>query len=181
MALPLGCLKASALWGMCFAYMWRRVHWRVRWGLVWVSGMEVGIVGVVMGIVSLRVVVSTLAVALAVVVMAVVLVRVGRGLQVLVRVWVHVMVGALLLPRWHHLHHVAHGVHVAVGDGTRVVWKCSLQPLSRQNGHRTQCFTSFSANILKRKVCTCSHLSVCWLSAVTEQVHVLTRRWWTAP
>ncbi|TNN78417.1 hypothetical protein EYF80_011401 [Liparis tanakae] len=47
--------------------------------------MEVGIVGVVMGVVSLRVVVSALAVALAVVVVTVVLVRVGRGLQVLVR------------------------------------------------------------------------------------------------
>lgn len=60
-------------------------------------GMEVGIVGVVMGVVSLRVVVTTLAMALAVVVVAMVLVRVRRGLKVLVRV--HVMVGALLLPR----------------------------------------------------------------------------------
>lgn len=59
-------------------------------------GMKVGIVGVVMGVVSLRVMVST-AVALVVVVMAVVLVCMRRGLQVLVRV--HVMVGALLLPR----------------------------------------------------------------------------------
>lgn len=58
-------------------------------------GMEVGVVGVVMGVVW--VVVAALPVALAVVVVAVVLVRVGRGLQVLVRV--HVMVGALLLPR----------------------------------------------------------------------------------
>lgn len=130
---------------LCFAYMRSRVHRRVRWGLVWVPGMEVGIVGVVMGVVSLRVMVSTLAVALAVVVVvAVVLVGVGRCLQVLVRVWVHVMVGALVLPRWHHLHHVAHGVHVAVCDGTRMVWKCSLQPLIRQNGNRTQRLTSFS-------------------------------------
>lgn len=58
-----------------------------------------GIVGVVMGVVSLRVVVSTLAVSLAVMMVAVVLVRVWRSLQVLVRVRVHVMVGALLLPR----------------------------------------------------------------------------------
>lgn len=63
-----------------------------------VPGMEVGIVGVVMGVVSLRVMVSTLPVCLIVVVMAVVLVRVGRGLQVLVRVRVHMMVGALFLP-----------------------------------------------------------------------------------
>lgn len=143
MALPLGCLKASALQRKCFAYMWRGVHWRVWWGLVWVPGMEVGIVGVEMGVVSLGVVVSTLPVALTVVVMAVVLVRMGRGLQVLVRVRVHVMVGPLLLPRWHHLHHVAHGVHVAVSDGTGVVWKCSLEPLNRQDGHQTQCLTSF--------------------------------------
>lgn len=58
-----------------------------------------GIVGVVMGVVSLRVVVSTLAVSLAVMMVAVVLVRVWRSLQVLVRVRVHVMVAALLLPR----------------------------------------------------------------------------------
>lgn len=62
-------------------------------------GMEMGIVGVVMGVVSLRVVVSTLAVSLAVMMVAVVLVRVWRSLQVLVRVRVHVMVAALLLPR----------------------------------------------------------------------------------
>lgn len=61
--------------------------------------MEMGIVGVVMGVVSLRVVVSTLAVSLAVMMVAVVLVRVWRSLQVLVRVRVHVMVAALLLPR----------------------------------------------------------------------------------
>lgn len=79
--------------------MRRGVHCRVWRGLVWVPGMEVGIVGVEMGVVSLRVVVSTLPVALTVVVMAVVLVRMGRGLQVLVRVRVHVMVAPLLLPR----------------------------------------------------------------------------------
>lgn len=71
-------------------------------GLQRVPAVEVGVVGIVMGVVSLRVVVSTLPVALTVVVMSVVLVRVGRGLQVLVRVRVrvrvHVMVGALLLP-----------------------------------------------------------------------------------
>lgn len=83
--------------------------------------MEMGIVGVVVVVVSLRVVVPALPGALAVVVVAVVLVRVGWSLQVLVWVRVHVVVAALLLPRGHHLHHVAHGVHVAVGDGTRVV------------------------------------------------------------
>lgn len=82
-------------------------------------GMEVVVVGVVMVIVPLRVVVS--AVALVVMVVTVVLVRVWRGLQVLVWMRVHVMVGALLLPRRHHLHHVAHGVHVAVGDGAGMV------------------------------------------------------------
>lgn len=66
-----------------------------------VSGMEVGGVGVVVGVVSLRgVVVTALAVPLVVgvvVVGGVVLVGVGRGLQVLVRVGVHVVVGPLLL------------------------------------------------------------------------------------
>lgn len=70
--------------------------WR---GLVRVPAVEVRIVGVVMGVVSLGVVVSPLPMALTVVVMAVVLVRVGRSLQVLVLVRVHVMVGALLLSR----------------------------------------------------------------------------------
>lgn len=134
------CLKASTLKGICFAYMWGGVHRRVWWGLVRVPGVEVRVVGVVMGVVSLRVVVPTLPVALAVVVMDMVLIRVGRGLQVLVRMWVHVMVGALLLPWWHHLHHVAHGVHVAIGDGTRVVWKCCLQSLRRQNGQQNKMF-----------------------------------------
>lgn len=71
------------------------VHWRVRRGLVRV--MEMGIVGVVVVVVSLRVVVPALPGALTVVVVAVVLVRVGWSLQVLVRVRVHVMVAALLL------------------------------------------------------------------------------------
>lgn len=113
--------------------LWSRVHCRMRWCLVRVTRVKVGIVGVVVGVVSLRVVVCGLPVALVVVVMAVVLVRMGRSLQVLVRVRVHVMVVALLLPRWHHLHHVAHGVHVPVGDGSRVVWKCCLQSLGKHN------------------------------------------------
>lgn len=66
----------------------------MRRGLVRV--VEMGIVGVVVGVVSLRVVVPG---ALIVVVVAVVLVCVGRGLQVLVRVRVHVMVASLLLSR----------------------------------------------------------------------------------
>lgn len=73
------------------------VHRRVRRGLVRV--MEMGIVGVVVVVVSLRVVVPALPGALAVVVVAVVLVRVGWSLQVLVWVRVHVVVAALLLPR----------------------------------------------------------------------------------
>lgn len=108
----------------------------MRRGLVRVPGVEMGIVGVVMGVVSLRVVVPALPGPLTVVVVAVVLVCVRGGLQVLVRVRVHVMVAALLLPRRHHLHHVAHGVHVAVGDGARVVRECGLQPLGRQNQRR---------------------------------------------
>lgn len=89
--------------------------------------------------VSLRVVVvRRLAVALVVMVVLVVLVRVGRSLQVLVRV--HVMMAALLLPRRHHVHHVTHGVHVAVRNGAGVVRKCSLQPLRR---HETQRLTTF--------------------------------------
>lgn len=107
--------------------------WR---GLVRVPSVEMGIVGVVMGVVSLRVVVPALPGALIVVVVSVVLVRVGGGLQVLVRVRVHVVVAALLLSRRHHLHHVAHGVHVAVGDGARVVRKCGLQPLGGQKRTR---------------------------------------------
>lgn len=71
------------------------VHRRVRRGLVRV--MEMGIVGVVVVVVSLRVVVPALPGALTVVVVAVVLVRVGWSLQVLVWVRVHVMVAALLL------------------------------------------------------------------------------------
>lgn len=55
--------------------------------------MEVRIVGVVMGVVSLWMVVSSLVV----MVMGVVLVRVRRGLQVLVWMRVHVMMRALLL------------------------------------------------------------------------------------
>lgn len=73
------------------------VHRRVRRGLVRV--MEMGIVGVVVVVVSLRVVVPALPGALTVVVVAVVLVRVGWSLQVLVWVRVHVVVAALLLPR----------------------------------------------------------------------------------
>lgn len=74
------------------------MHGGVGRGLVRVSRVQVG---VVMGVVSLRVMVApSLPVRLAVVVVVgVVLVRVGRGLHVLVRVRVHVMVGgALLLP-----------------------------------------------------------------------------------
>lgn len=108
----------------------------MRRGLVRVpdAAVQVGVVGVVVGVVALGGVVVgalALAVALAVVVvvvvtLAVVLVGVGRSLQVLVLVRVHVVVvggggGAGLLPRRHHLHHVTHGVHVAVGDGARVV------------------------------------------------------------
>lgn len=79
--------------------MCRGVHRRVRRGLVGVPAMEMGIVGVVVGVVSLWVVVPTLAGALIVMVVAVVLVRVWRSLQVLVWVRVHVMVAALLLSR----------------------------------------------------------------------------------
>lgn len=108
----------------------------MRRGLVRVPAVEVGIVGVVMGVVSLRVVVPALPGPLVVVVVAVVLVRVRRGLQVLVRVRVHVVVASLLLSRRHHLHHVAHGVHVAVGDGAGVVRERGLQPLGGQNQTR---------------------------------------------
>lgn len=68
----------------------------MRRGLVWVPAVEMGIVGVVMGVVSLRVVVPALPRPLIVVVVAVVLVCVWRGLQVLVWVRVHVMVAMLL-------------------------------------------------------------------------------------
>lgn len=70
----------------------------MRRGLVRVPAVEMGIVGVVMGVVPLRVVVPALPRPLIVVVVAVVLVCVWRGLQVLVWVRVHVMVAALLLP-----------------------------------------------------------------------------------
>lgn len=69
----------------------------MRRGLVRVPAVEMGIVGVVMGVVTLRVVVSALPRPLIVVMVAVVLVCVWRGLQVLVWVRVHVMVAALLL------------------------------------------------------------------------------------
>lgn len=68
----------------------------MRRGLVWVPAVEMGIVGVVMGVVSLWVVVPALPRPLIVVVVAVVLVCVWRGLQVLVWVRVHVMVAMLL-------------------------------------------------------------------------------------
>lgn len=132
-SLSSGGLKAGAQRGILSTHVCGGVHRRVRRGLVRVPAVEMGIVGVVMGVVSLRVVVPALPGPLVVVVVAVVLVRVRRGLQVLVRVRVHVMVASLLLSRRHHLHHVAHGVHVAVGDGAGVVRERGLQPLGGQN------------------------------------------------
>ena len=71
----------------------------MRGGLVRQAGVEVGVVGVVMGVVSLGLVVSALAVGVAVVVVAVMLVGMGRRLHVLVgvRVRVHGVVDPLLL------------------------------------------------------------------------------------
>lgn len=90
--------NASAQQRILSTYVCRGVHRWVRRGLVWVPAVEMGIVGVVMRVVSLRVVVPALPRPLIVVVVAVVLVCVWRRLQVLVWVRMHVMVAALLLP-----------------------------------------------------------------------------------
>lgn len=92
--------ETLSLLGRRFAHLGRRVHCGVWRGLVWVPRMEMGVVGVMVGIVSLRMVMCALAVALIVVVVSVVLVGMGRALQVLVlvRVGVHVMMTALVLP-----------------------------------------------------------------------------------
>lgn len=87
--------------------------------------VEVG-VGVMMGVVLLVV-----GLRVRMVRWVLVLVRVGVvGWQRLVLVWVgvHVMVRRLVLPGTHHFHHVAHGVHVPVRHGSRVVSQRGLQP-----------------------------------------------------
>lgn len=156
------CLGAQTL-GIGFSYLW--VHRRVRWCLVWVPGQKVRIVGVVMRVVSLWVVVCALPVALAVVVVSVVLVRVGRCLEVLVRVRVHVMMVALLLPCWHHLHHVAHGVHVAVGDGTRVVGEGSFQPLRGEKRYTQHLILCFQCGWMVPQCCIVARKSQIWKPA----------------
>lgn len=89
-----------------------------------VRRVQVGRVGVVVPM-ALWVVMGALC--MAGVVVGMVWVSVGWALHVLVRVRVQVMVTGLILPRWHHLHHMTHGVHAAIRHAPWMVGKGSFQ------------------------------------------------------